>query len=71
MMKRNEAERTGDRPGGRVQLTDIARFESGVSQGPKSQPRSLPEVPRNTFASVMIVVVAAGRELINNETDDL
>ena len=55
----------------RVQLTDIARFESGVdsSQG-LSQPRSLPEVPRNTFASVMIVA-AAGREHINNETDDL
>lgn len=54
-----------------MQLTDIARFESGVIQVKGlSQPRSLPEVPRNTFASVMIVA-AAGRELINNETDDL
>jgi hypothetical protein len=53
-----------------VELTDIARFESGVIQGLKPNPARLPEVPRNTFASVMIVA-AVGRELINNETDNL
>ena len=45
------------------------RVGSGFKSRPKPTPLVARSAPRNTFASVMIVA-AASRELINNETDD-